>query len=99
MNQIDVVIAIVSYRSAELTIGCLDSIEAELTTPGVRVRVVVVDNASGDATAIASAIDANSWSSWVKLVRARRNGGFAYGNNLAFRVASDDGPPDYLYLL
>jgi hypothetical protein len=99
MNEIDVAIAIVSYRSAELTIGCLRSIDAERSTPGVRVRVIVVDNASGDAPAIAEAIEANTWSSWVTLVRAPRNGGFAYGNNLAFRIAREEGPPNYFHLL
>jgi N-acetylglucosaminyl-diphospho-decaprenol L-rhamnosyltransferase len=99
MNEVDVAIAIVSFRSAELTIGCLHSIDAERSTPGLRIRVVVVDNDSGDAPAIAEVIEANSWSSWVTLVRAPKNGGFAYGNNLAFRIASDDGPPDYFYLL
>jgi len=99
LRTVQVVITIVSYKSAELTIDCLRSIETELETPGVHIRVVVVDNASGDAPAIAEAIEANSWSSWVKLVRAPRNGGFAYGNNLAFRIADDDGPADYFHLL
>jgi hypothetical protein len=35
----------------------------------------------------------------VTLVRAPRNGGFAYGNNLAFRVAQENGTPDYFHLL
>ncbi len=99
MKEIDVAIAIVSYRSAELAINCLRSIAAERSTPEMRIRVVIVDNASGDAPAISEAIDANSWSSWVTLVRAPRNGGFAYGNNLAFRGALDDGSPDYFHLL
>lgn len=99
MSGINVVIAIVSYRSADLTIGCLGSIAAERSTPGLQIRVVVVDNASGDAPAIAAAIEANSWSSWVTLVRAPRNGGFAYGNNLAFRIGQKNGPLDYFHLL
>jgi N-acetylglucosaminyl-diphospho-decaprenol L-rhamnosyltransferase len=99
MNEIDVAIAIVSYRSAALTIDCLRSIDVERSTPGVSIRVIVVDNASGDAPAIAEAIEKNSWSSWVTLVQAPRNGGFAYGNNLAFRIAQDDGPPGYFHLL
>ncbi len=98
MKEINVTIAIVTYRSADLTIGCLRSIEAERSMPGLRIRVVVVDNDSGDAPAIAKAIEANSWS-WVTLVRAPKNGGFAYGNNLAFRFARNDGPLDYLHLL
>jgi N-acetylglucosaminyl-diphospho-decaprenol L-rhamnosyltransferase len=99
MNEIDVAVAIVSYKSAQLTIDCLSSIEAERSTSRVRIRVVVVDNASGDAPAIAEAIEKNFWSSWVTLVRAPRNGGFAYGNNLAFRLAQNDGPSDYFHLL
>jgi hypothetical protein len=99
MKEIDLAVAIVSYKSAQLTIDCLSSIEAERSSGGIRIRVVVVDNASGDAPAIAEAIEKNSWSSWVTLVRAPRNGGFAYGNNLAFRVAQEDGPPDYFHLL
>ena len=99
MGGIDVVIAIVSYRSAGLTINCLRSIEAERSTPGVSIRTIVVDNASGDASAIVEAIEENSWSSWVTVVRAPRNGGFSYGNNLAFRHAHEARRPDYFHLL
>ena len=99
MKEIDVAVAIVSYKTAQLTIDCLSSIEAERSRAAIRIRVVVVDNASGDATAIAEAIARNSWSSWVTLVGAPRNGGFAYGNNLAFQIAQDHGTPDYFHLL
>ena len=99
MNEIDVAVAIVSYNSAQFTVDCLRSIEAERSSEGISIRVVVVDNASGDAPTIAEAIEKNSWSSWVTLVQAPRNGGFAYGNNLAFRIAQDDGSPDYFHLL
>jgi GT2 family glycosyltransferase len=99
MKEIDVAVAIVSYKSAQLTIDCLGTIEAERFRGGISIRVVVVDNASGDAPAIAEAIEKNSWSSWVTLVRAPRNGGFAYGNNLAFQVAQEDRTPDYFHLL
>jgi hypothetical protein len=40
----------------------------------------------------------NGWSSWVELILAPRNGGFAYGNNLGFRRAIEGGA-DYLLLL
>jgi N-acetylglucosaminyl-diphospho-decaprenol L-rhamnosyltransferase len=100
MNEIDVAIAIVTYKSAQLTIDCLSSIDSERSTGGgIRIRVIVVDNASGDAPAIEEAIEKNSWSSWVTLVQAPRNGGFAYGNNLAFRIAQDEVRPDYFHLL
>lgn len=99
MSDIDVAIAIVTYRSAALTIDCLRSIEPERSTAGIRIRAIVVDNASGDAPMIVEAIETNSWSSWVTLITSPRNGGFAYGNNLAIRRAYDDAPPDYIHLL
>ncbi len=99
MSDIDVAIAIVTWRSAKLTIECLRSIEPELNTKGLRIRAIVVDNASGDAPAIAKAIAENSWSSWVTLIDSPTNGGFAYGNNVAIRHAYETGPPDYVHLL
>ena len=99
MSDIDVAVAIVTYRSADLTIDCLRSVAAERLTPGLRIRVIVVDNASNDAPLIAKAIESNGWSSWVMLVEAPTNGGFAYGNNVAFRRAYDDGAPAYLHML
>ncbi len=99
MNDIDVAIIIVTYKSASFAIDCLDSIAVERSTPGLRIRVIVVDNASGDAQPIMRAIEKNSWSSWVTLVEAPRNGGFSYGNNLGIRRAYEDGPPAYFHLL
>ena len=99
MAVIEVVVAIVSYQCADLTIECLRSIEVERSTPGLRIRAIVVDNASGDAPEIADAISSNAWSSWVTLISSPRNGGFGYGNNVAFRCAFDRGPPDYLHVL
>jgi N-acetylglucosaminyl-diphospho-decaprenol L-rhamnosyltransferase len=99
MRVVDVAIAIVTYRSADLTIDCLSSLEAERVTPGVHIRAIVVDNASGDDEAIAKAIGKHGWWSWVTLVTAPKNGGFAYGNNLAIKYAMSDGPPQYVHLL
>ena len=97
--MIDVAVVIVTYQVAELTIECLRSIQSEAKTPGINIRVIVVDNASGDSTEIQSAIEKNGWSSWVSLLVAERNGGFAYGNNLAFRYAYEASPPKYFHLL
>lgn len=95
----DVTVVIVTYRSAELTIESLRSLEAERRTPGIRIRAVVVDNASGDFPAISKAIAAYDWSSWATTVLAPKNGGFAYGNNFGFHHAYSVAKPDYLYLL
>jgi N-acetylglucosaminyl-diphospho-decaprenol L-rhamnosyltransferase len=99
MAEPDVAVVIVTYRSAQLTIEALRSVEAERNTSGLRLRAVVVDNASGDLPLIARAMQENEWSSWLTLVNAPRNGGFAYGNNLGIAHAYSDALPDYIYLL
>jgi N-acetylglucosaminyl-diphospho-decaprenol L-rhamnosyltransferase len=99
MGSPDVAVVIVTYKSAALTVACLTSIEQERSVSAARIRVVVIDNASGDAPAIAQAIDANDWGAWATLVVAPRNGGFAYGNNLGVNYAFGQAIPDYLYLL
>lgn len=99
-GQIDIAVVIVTYRSAALTIASLGSLAAErAAVAGLSVRVVVVDNASGDLGPISNAVEAAGWSYWVTLVAAPRNGGFAYGNNLGIEHAYAAGVPDYVYLL
>jgi N-acetylglucosaminyl-diphospho-decaprenol L-rhamnosyltransferase len=99
MMGVDVAVAIVTYRSASLTIECLSSVEAERATSDINIRAIVIDNASGDAKLIAEAIDNHGWWSWVTLITAPRNGGFAYGNNLALQHANAVRPPKYFHML
>lgn len=101
MHTVNVVVLIVSYQSAPLTIANLRSVQAEAASaaPDIAIRAIVVDNASGDYPALQQAIEENGWSSWVSLILAPRNGGFAYGNNLAARKALEEYAPDYLHLL
>jgi N-acetylglucosaminyl-diphospho-decaprenol L-rhamnosyltransferase len=94
-----VALVIVTYKSAALTIACLESLVPERRAPGIELRVVVVDNASGDAPEVADIVRANGWVSWITVIEAPRNGGFAYGNNLGFAYACQNGAPDYLHLL
>jgi N-acetylglucosaminyl-diphospho-decaprenol L-rhamnosyltransferase len=94
------VVSIVTFRAAQLTIDCLRSIAPEIcTVPGC--RVIVIDNASGDGSdaRIEAAIQQNSWGDWARLVRAPGNGGFSAGNNVAIRemLASERG--EYVLLL
>jgi N-acetylglucosaminyl-diphospho-decaprenol L-rhamnosyltransferase len=99
MTDLDIAVVIVTYKCAALTIESLRSVAAERSTAGLKIRAVVVDNASGDAPAIAKAIDKNQWHPWVTLVTAPKNGGFAYGNNLGIAQAHEDCAPSYIYLL
>jgi N-acetylglucosaminyl-diphospho-decaprenol L-rhamnosyltransferase len=96
-----VLVVIVNYRTADLTIDALASLEPEL--PGVSpAGVVVVDNCSGDGSTarIAAAIAERGWGAWALLVEAERNGGFAYGNNRGIEAAAARWPrPAYVHLL
>jgi GT2 family glycosyltransferase len=99
MTDVNIAVVIVTYKSAALTIKCLDSLRAELASPGLRIRVFVVDNASGDFAAIASHVEEERLSDWVALILAPKNGGFAYGNNLGISAAYARETPDFVYLL
>jgi N-acetylglucosaminyl-diphospho-decaprenol L-rhamnosyltransferase len=99
MTELDIAVVIVTYKSAALTIESLRSVAAERSAAGFQIRGVVIDNASGDAPAIAEAIESNGWGSWVTLVTAAKNGGFAYGNNLGIARAYEAQVPSYIYLL
>lgn len=99
IRELDIATIIVTYKCAALTIESLKSVNAERAATGLRIRAVVVDNASGDTPQLAEAVESNNWSSWVTLVTAPCNGGFAYGNNLGIQHAYAVGTPAYVYLL
>ena len=95
-------VVIVNYKTADLTVDCLRSLAGELpSVPGGQTRVVVTDNASGDGSAekIQAAVDQNGWH-WAQVMPLPANGGFAYGNNRGMEAAlAGDDKPQYVYLL
>jgi GT2 family glycosyltransferase len=97
-------IVIVNYKSADLTIDCLRSLEPELADlHGLRgAKVVVTDNKSPDDSVrlLQTVVLEHQWSSWVTIKPLERNGGFAYGNNEALIPALDGRhPPEFVLLL
>jgi GT2 family glycosyltransferase len=97
----NLLIVIVNYRTADLTVDCLRSLAEELKDLD-GTRVVVTDNQSGDDSPmrIQQAIDENQWGDWATLMPLECNGGFAYGNNEAIRSAMrSDAPPGFVLLL
>jgi GT2 family glycosyltransferase len=96
-------VVIVNYRTAGLVIDCLASLEPEIgSVPGLRVRVVVTDNASGDDSVerLGLAIRERAWGRWVLVCPLECNGGFSYGNNGAIGPAlGTEDPPDYVWML
>lgn len=99
MTAVDVAVVIVTYRTAQLCVDALRSLHAERAASALNIRAIVVDNDSGDLPAITEAVESHAWSSWVTLVPAPRNGGFAYGNNLGIARAYAMRAPSYIYLL
>lgn len=95
------VVVILNYRTADLTIDCLRSLIQEVESlPGT--HVIVADNASGDGSVerIGAAIETEGWGGWASLLPLDRNGGYAFGNNAAIRVAlQETHPPPYILLL
>lgn len=77
----DVMVLVVNYGTPDLTIDCVRSL---LASVGVRIEVVVIDNASPDDSVarIRAALPA------VRLVTLDRNGGYTGGNNVGFALAS-----------
>jgi len=94
-------IVICNYKSTQLTIDCLHTIEREIgDLPGV--RVIICENGSGDDSAerLNAAIAEHEWSRWASVKAIHPNRGFAGGNNAVLADAlKAPNPPDYLHLL
>lgn len=93
-------VVVVNYRTGPLVIDCLRSLVGEVAqVPDL--RVVVVDNASGDGSVerIERTIADAGWT-WASVVASAANLGFGAGNNLAIRQSLSCGDaPDLFWLL
>jgi len=99
-DGLEILVVIVSYRTAKLVVNGLAALAAEVAAqPGL--GVIVVDNTCGDdAPHIHHAIEEHGWGEWAMVAVAERNGGYAYGNNLAIRAAlAATSPPKYYWML
>lgn len=95
-----VLVAVVNYRTGPLVVNNLRALVPQLAA--LDGQVVVVDNCSGDGSAdlIDAEIVRQGWGRWARVLRARVNGGFAYGNNRAMEAGLSDGAlPDMVWLL
>jgi N-acetylglucosaminyl-diphospho-decaprenol L-rhamnosyltransferase len=98
-SSIRLLIVIVNYRTAQLSLACLRSLESELRNV-CGARVALVENASGEEGVLREAIYANGWHDWVTLEIAPCNGGFGAGNNVAIKSAfASPTPPRFILLL
>jgi len=75
-------VVVINYRTPDMTIDCLASLESEANA-NPDLLVVVVENHSGDDSAkqIEQAIVDRHWGRWAALVQCSANRGFSAGNN------------------
>jgi GT2 family glycosyltransferase len=95
----NLLIVIVNYKTADLTIDCLRSLAPEIgANPGV--RVVITDNQSGDDSVarLSNFIAQQNLAATFEVLPLDRNGGFAFGNNGALKPYLAQ-KPDYVLLL
>lgn len=95
-----VLVVVVNYRTPDLVVDSLGSLQHEVEQIG-DMHVVVTDNDSGDGSVevIRSAIEAKHWD-WCTLIPLTFNGGYGAGNNAGIRPYLDgEEPPDYVMLL
>lgn len=99
--RVKLLVAIVNYKRADLTLDCLRTAAPELRRLDGGGRIVVVDNGSdnGDAETLAAGVEQHGWSDVVEVTPSETNRGFAGGNNVAIRRGLASGPVDYVMLL
>ena len=100
-DPIDLLVVVVCYRAAELTIDCLRSLKTEVDAVA-GVKVAVCENGTSDEAVqiLAQAIEREGWGDWVWLKPISPNRGFAGGNNVILREALQwDPPPKHFMLL
>lgn len=85
-QNLQILISIINYKTADLTIAAVQSVLADLgDTAG---EVVVVDNASGDGSdaVIEAWIADHAQDRPVRLIRSPENTGFSGGHNIGIRA-------------
>ena len=84
-QNLDLLIVIVCYKAADLTINCLRSLSGQIyDVPDA--KGAVCENGTGPESVrqLEQAIESESWSDWVMLDSSHSNRGFAGGNNAGF---------------
>lgn len=87
-HMTDLAIVILNYRTPDLTLACLASLEPQLDE---HTRVIVVDNASGDGSADRIEHGIATRGLHAEVLRSPVNGGFAAGMNQGIQAATADG--------
>jgi GT2 family glycosyltransferase len=84
IGGVQIAAIVVNYRTPELTIACVESL---LQSTGVDLRVIVVDNHSGDDSVDQLRVRFAEASTGVTIVAREVNDGYAGGNNAGVEIA------------
>jgi N-acetylglucosaminyl-diphospho-decaprenol L-rhamnosyltransferase len=92
-----IAVVIVNYRTPDMTIAAVRSLDVERAAHP-RLRVVIVDNASGDGSA--ETLTSASPADWVTVLPQSINGGFGWGNNQGvLYLAQQSERPEFVLFL
>lgn len=97
----NIVTIIVNYRTASLTVDCLESLEP-VARQHSNFSVELIDGGSADDSAalLAATIQQRDWHSWVRLTALPDNNGFAAANNIGITAAlARADRPEVIWLL
>jgi GT2 family glycosyltransferase len=91
-----VLISVLNWNTASITLECIRSLLALDDDPSIVVRIVVIDN--GSAQSDWNLLNADTAALPVTLVRHEVNLGFAGGHNIAIQMAIDE-KADFIWLV
>lgn len=95
-------VVIVNYRTAKLCCRAIDSLHAERQfLPELRCVVVDNDSQDGSLEQLQQHVKDKAYASWVDVLDAGKNGGYAFGNNLGLAHLNSGAlpTPDFYWLL
>lgn len=100
-RQVKTAAIIVNYRTPELAIDCVRSLQDQRTDAN-GLAIVLVDNDSQDGSRerFREVIALEGWAGSVELLELQQNGGFGWANNQAIlRLLQREAPPEAILLI
>jgi N-acetylglucosaminyl-diphospho-decaprenol L-rhamnosyltransferase len=97
----EVAVVIVNYRTPELAVRCVATLQRERALlPSLTAIVVDGGSEDGSARTLGDALKQGDYASWVSFLPLPINGGFGWANNQAMlTLARRETPPEFIHLL
>lgn len=95
-NKVKVLISILNWNKARVTLSCIESLQSEIGTNQLEVKVFVIDNGSREEDF--NILDNGLRAYNVTLKKLPKNIGFTGGHNISINIASDE-CYDFIWLL